>query len=731
MSKISKKLDSIKKMVFNDKKEDSKKSKSDWNLDERSSEKGYTRYAESYWDKKYYGKSYSNYFFEDSLSLEDKDLIRKGYSMAASFVKALVPDKKINIFNVKDIENETGENIKTNGLKISNKIFENKEIDSSEKMDIFIGEAIHECCHLIYTDNKIRLPENVIIRSIFNVIEDERVESELSQEYAGYINYIAKSKKYFYEIAFAEKLKKIGIKEMNNSQKMLMAVYHLIRYPKNLTEQDETNYKTLLLKSKKILTPFPKTTKDSVTCARKIYEILKEFNKTFEEEMKESVMKDMLASMADKSKAGKAGGTSKSSEAMPQLPDMSKLNKGEKEKLMQKMLKEMMSNLEKSSTEKMNNKSKSEKKEIFNGKNSSEIIDESKLNKPTKEFYKELMRQFLENAKGKDFDEKTEKLANEFNSLMDVGSASDSKKVTENCNSFGDGNIRNKFTSEIYKDYGGGIGGENKNTLFLKMPENVATYQKLKEKVSPYSSTLSKILRFRSVDKKLVNKSTRNGYLDTNKLAEARQGIPTVYERYGHAKSDKIAVCLLIDESGSMGGSKIKHAAESAVLLAEALKKNKDIELFVYGHTADVLYDNSTDMRIYKEPNYEKINSMGHIGKELLYENADGYAIYETAKRVRKFTTRPCVMFVISDGAPNCSAYRSDSGISHTRKMVTKITKEENMQVIQIAIESGIESKDMFDHFVEFTDLAKLPSDIGKLVKKVITKMMKIDLVNY
>ena len=63
--------------------------------------------------------------------------------------------------------------------------------------------------------------------------------------------------------------------------------------------------------------------------------------------------------------------------------------------------------------------------------------------------------------------------------------------------------------------------------------------------------------------------------------------------------------------------------------------------------------------------------------------------------------------------------------------MVKKITKEENMQVIQIAIESGIESKDMFDHFVEFTDLAKLPSDIGKLVKKVITKMMKIDLVNY
>jgi cobalamin biosynthesis protein CobT len=234
------------------------------------------------------------------------------------------------------------------------------------------------------------------------------------------------------------------------------------------------------------------------------------------------------------------------------------------------------------------------------------------------------------------------------------------------------------------------------------------------------------------VDKKLVHKSVRSGYIDTNKLAEAVQGVPTVYERFGHAKSNKVAVCLVVDESGSMSGSKIDKATTAAILLAEALKKNKEIELFVYGHSADISFHGSVDMRIYKEPGYISEGGMGNIPRNQLSNNADGYAIYEAAKRVRKFTNRPCVMFVMSDGAPAASIYNGmDGGVGHTKKMVDKVTKEENMEVIQIAIEGHVPSEKMFKNYVKFTNLSELPSSLGKLVRKIVSKMIQVTVVNY
>mgnify|MGYP003472999654 FL=1 len=51
--------------------------------------------------------------------------------------------------------------------------------------------------------------------------------------------------------------------------------------------------------------------------------------------------------------------------------------------------------------------------------------------------------------------------------------------------------------------------------------------------------------------------------------------------------------------------------------------------------------------------------------------------------------------------------------------------------MIQIAIESGISSKDMFDHFVELKQLDKLPFELSRVLKKVTDKMMKVEIRNY
>ena len=79
----------------------------------------------------------------------------------------------------------------------------------------------------------------------------------------------------------------------------------------------------------------------------------------------------------------------------------------------------------------------------------------------------------------------------------------------------------------------------------------------------------------------------RSGMLDTGKIAEAFQGVPTVYMREGQVKSDRISVCILIDESGSMYGEGETAARDTAVLLNEAIGTLQNVDLYIYGHSTD------------------------------------------------------------------------------------------------------------------------------------------------
>jgi nitric oxide reductase activation protein len=220
-----------------------------------------------------------------------------------------------------------------------------------------------------------------------------------------------------------------------------------------------------------------------------------------------------------------------------------------------------------------------------------------------------------------------------------------------------------------------------------------------------------------------VHKALRTGILDTNKLAEAVQGVPTVHERRGNVTSTKVSVGILVDESGSMGGwggsGKIDSARKAAILVAESIFKSKDFNCFIYGHTADTPNTHWTYINTYFEPGFEDLYGLGEIHAKA--NNRDGVAIINVAKRIRKFTDDHVILLVISDGAPNAYGY---SGVEHTRQAV-KDAEKMGMTVVQVAIEAELESADMFSHFVEFTDLGELANNLGKLVFSLIKKNIK------
>lgn len=185
-------------------------------------------------------------------------------------------------------------------------------------------------------------------------------------------------------------------------------------------------------------------------------------------------------------------------------------------------------------------------------------------------------------------------------------------------------------------------------------------------------------------------------------------------------------VCLLVDESGSMGYGKMKKARECAIALREALKDNQALNLWVFGHTADG-YDwddkMATNMSVYWSPTYQQdLKAMGAMRARS--ENRDGMAILASADKVKSespSTSSNKLMIVISDGEPSADKYRGYEAVGHVSKVV-KHLEGQGWNIIQIGIRGASTSimDRMFTNWIYVDDEAQLANKVGRIVRKVI-----------
>jgi hypothetical protein len=276
-------------------------------------------------------------------------------------------------------------------------------------------------------------------------------------------------------------------------------------------------------------------------------------------------------------------------------------------------------------------------------------------------------------------------------------------------------------------NYGTDGHADDSKVNFIKPDVNKAKYQKeLKEIDTCKASVLAQLFARKCKDYQFAMKSMRSGRLDTNKIAEAKQNVPTIYERFGEVKTNKLNIGVLVDESGSMDGHKIKKARQAAIFLYEVFRKVPDARIYVYGHTADGGGGGSygdTMIRTYVEHG-KGINgyTLGDISAR--HNNRDGHAIYAVAKKIRSMNEDPCLLFVISDGAPYANGYDGQKAIDDTRKKVT-MAQALGFQVIQIAIEEHVPCEEMFDYHIKMTDIKNLPNDLIDYVSKRVDKLIK------
>jgi Mg-chelatase subunit ChlD len=264
------------------------------------------------------------------------------------------------------------------------------------------------------------------------------------------------------------------------------------------------------------------------------------------------------------------------------------------------------------------------------------------------------------------------------------------------------------------------------NIKFKKSDTDKDKYFKDLTKInSTKAQVLAKLFARKSKDYTFSMKSMRSGRLDTNKLAEAKQMVPTIYERFGQVTTNKINIGVVIDESGSMGScEKMQKARQAAIFINEVFKKQQDVQLFIYGHTADESGGyGDCNIRIYREPGVN-MDPYALGSCRARSNNRDGDAIYACARRIRSKTTDPGLIFVISDGAPYAYGYDGQQAIEDTRKKVT-MAQALGFQVIQIAIEEEVPCDEMFDYYIQMTNIENLPNDMIAYVSKKVDKLIK------
>lgn len=284
-----------------------------------------------------------------------------------------------------------------------------------------------------------------------------------------------------------------------------------------------------------------------------------------------------------------------------------------------------------------------------------------------------------------------------------------------------------------------------KSTFFLKikkvMKESSRTIwmKMLSSRVANYSSVLKKSILSKFKNEKFKFYGCKTGTLDPTKIVEAYQGVENVYTQPAAFETKKIVLSILLDESGSMDWiGRVDLVKQAAALLIRAFGDSEYVDLYIYGHTADIITGEETSIYVYKEGSekgsrsIEDINKLSYVSAKS--QNRDGTAIYEVAKRVNskafsKSTPdkdRKSIMIVMSDGLPEAGGYGGSSAVADTRKMVTKAQEEFGVSIIQCTIDKVSKSEEMFDTVIKLEDdLPNFVQNLSNVIRRLLDEQIE------
>lgn len=633
-----------------------------------STYKGSTRLG---WDTKVSG-SYSSFFAPD---LNKRKLLRDSYRHACDIKDIMDIPRSIRIQLNVDAETSCTDG-KT--VIVSTKVYDDNKIDNNVKLDVFLGTTIHEFSHILYTDMaEIRKNRpNKFLFNLFNTIEDERIEYNTTQNYPGYANFIGQAKYYYFDLLYKKAEKQDDLMDV------LQNILYIVRYPARVDTKVIYRHQVLFDKIKKVLCDFGNNSKEAYDKAEKIYKLLLDYFKFPPPPPEEQQEGDEEQDQSDSSEGQSDSGEGQEGSDGSSDPQNSKQSS------------------QKQDSKDNEGSDKNSKTQSSPKSGSDEGSAGKKKQEPIKAYTQEEIKQAAE------------KLAEQMRRLITSNTSLNSNEIKDEWDS--------KEIADEYKQI--------KDDVFIVKQEDYerrykADFDTVKQHINGLVNTFSKFF----VEQEYRLTGMRRGVLDTNKLAEAYQAVETVYSNKFKRTTPGLDVCVLIDESGSMNGTNIASARKCAILLNEVFLRLKQCDFYVYGHTADNRHMGEVTINVYRDHWNRNRYALGKV--ESYSNNKDSVAIEETYKMVRKQTSKPLLMFVISDGAPNAYGLRGQPAVEEVKKVVNRIESNGDTLVCQIAIESHFRPQDMFNHYVVMTDMNTFPSDLsGYVMNTLISKLKRVDV---
>ena len=220
----------------------------------------------------------------------------------------------------------------------------------------------------------------------------------------------------------------------------------------------------------------------------------------------------------------------------------------------------------------------------------------------------------------------------------------------------------------------------------------------------------------------------RNGKLDVAKIATVHSGNTRVYYKIEENISTKpFALCILMDESGSMDGYKKKQQHNLVKILyktfSQILPKDK---IYVYGHSADWEEHNDPEIRIYHDPYNQNFEECFHaqLSEINFNENYDGIVIEKIYDEIRSKTSENILFISISDGQPSGNNYGGKDAVDEMKRVIEKCRRD-GFVTVGIGFEyDGV--KNIYSYSSTITNLQDSP----KIVSTLLNKVVKLEFQN-
>ena len=241
--------------------------------------------------------------------------------------------------------------------------------------------------------------------------------------------------------------------------------------------------------------------------------------------------------------------------------------------------------------------------------------------------------------------------------------------------------------------------------------EVLAEINKLKRKINLYGNPLPLTIR-----------NQKRGRLDKRVLHRIPMDRQDLFNIKIIKQDNPVDICLLVDESGSMGYGKMDAARKAAIAMKEALQDNPKVQLWIFGHSADEYGSGNTEMYEYSGPKMQD-RPLACGAMHARYENRDGNAVLASAQRVKEQSATPHtkkLMIVFSDGQPSAQSYRGMRALDHTKRCVSRV-EGEGWDIIQVGFGVGaMTMKRMFRNYVEIGSMDFLANELTKIIRRVL-----------